>query len=332
MLDGSGLMEKVSGLQGQLLGFTDENIVGAVDAPTGGAGRRVCRFTVGTSTAGWTEDDCDYLCNGTDDQEEINAAIQALPETGGEIVILDGTYNITASIVLDRANSTLRGNGAATVLKRMWNSGTAEGIVDVTAKNCTVCDLCFDGNRVAYTSNNNRGVNISGSKICVTGNTCNNNNCGIYVVNSPSNTVTGNTCNNNNCGIHVSGGPSNTVTGNTCNNNNYGIHVSGGSSNTVTGNTCNNNNCGICVSSSSNTVTGNTCNNNNYGIYVSGGSSNTVTGNTCLRGAGTTSDYISSQYTIKVSGKNNLVSNNNCMGKAPVDEGTGNTLVNNKYE
>ena len=73
-------------------------------------------------------------------------------------------------------------------------------------------------------------------------------------------------------------------------------------------------------------------NNNSYGIYVSGGSNNTVTGNTCLRGTGTTSDYTSSQYTIKISGKNSLVANNNCMGKAPVDSGTGNTLVNNKYE
>lgn len=34
-LDGSGLMEKVNGLQGQFLGFTSENVVGAVDAPAG---------------------------------------------------------------------------------------------------------------------------------------------------------------------------------------------------------------------------------------------------------------------------------------------------------
>lgn len=338
-LDGSGLMEKVSGLQGQFLGFTDENVVGAVDAPAGGAGKRVCRFTVGTSTAGWTEDVCDYLCDGTDDQEEINAAIQALPETGGEIVILDGTYNITASIVLDRANSTLRGNGSATVLKRMWDSSTQEGIVNVSADNCTVCDLCFDGNKVAYTSNNNRGVNISGSKICVTGNTYNNNKSdGIYVSGS-GNTITGNTCNDNSSyGIHVRGNGGNTVAGNTCNNNSsYGIHVGStiNHNNTITGNTCNDNGSyGICVSSAaSNTITGNTCNNNNCGIYVSGsGNNTTITGNTCLRGTGTTSDYTSSQYTIKISGKNNLVANNNCMGKAPVDSGTGNTLVNNKYE
>ena len=31
-------------------------------------GKRTCRFTVGTSAAGWTAADCDYLCDGTDDQ------------------------------------------------------------------------------------------------------------------------------------------------------------------------------------------------------------------------------------------------------------------------
>ena len=48
--------------------------------------KNVARFVVGTSTAGWTSADCDYLCDGTDDQTEINNAITATCETGGEIV------------------------------------------------------------------------------------------------------------------------------------------------------------------------------------------------------------------------------------------------------
>lgn len=46
--------------------------------------KKVARFIIGTSTAGWTKDDCDYLCDGTADDVEINAAIQALPEGGGK--------------------------------------------------------------------------------------------------------------------------------------------------------------------------------------------------------------------------------------------------------
>ena len=143
---------------------------------SGGGGKRVCRFTVGTSTAGWTANDCDYLCDGTDDQVEINAAIQALPSTGGEIVILDGTYNITATIAMNKDNTKLSGNGAATILKRMWNSSSKEGVITINAANgrCCVENLQIDGNRVTYPSNNN--------------------NNGIYLSNSNNNTITGNTC------------------------------------------------------------------------------------------------------------------------------------------
>ena len=82
--------------------------------PSGG--KRTCRFVIGTSTAGWTENDCDYLCDGADDQAEINAAIAALPESGGEIVVLDGSYAITASSTVDKANLSLTGSGPATRL------------------------------------------------------------------------------------------------------------------------------------------------------------------------------------------------------------------------
>lgn len=81
----------------------------------GGVGKRVCRLVVGTSTAGWTEDDCDYLCDGTDDHIEIQAAIDALPETGGEIVVLDGTYQISAGLTIGKAHVAVCGKGSPTV-------------------------------------------------------------------------------------------------------------------------------------------------------------------------------------------------------------------------
>ena len=308
----------------------------------GGSGKRTCRFVVGTSTAGWTEDDCDYLCDGTADQVEINAAIQALPSGGGEIVILDGTYNIKATIAMNKDNVKLSGNGNATVLERMWDSSTGEGVITITATNggCCVENIFIDGNKSVYSSSSNYGIYLSSSSNnTITGNTCNNNNYGIYLSSSSNNTITGNTCNNNNYGIYLSSSSSNnTITGNTCNNNNYnGIYLSRSSSNnTITGNTCNNNYNGIYLSrSSNNTITGNTCNNNNYGIYLFSSSNNTITGNTCIRGEGTSSDYTSSQYTIRLYNTDNnynLISSNNIMGKNYTsDGGTGNTFVNNKY-
>jgi parallel beta-helix repeat protein len=116
-------------------------------------------------------------------------------------------------------------------------------------------------------------------------------------------------------------------------------HLSSSDDNTVTGNTCNNNSKGIYLSlSSDNTVTGNTCNNNsNYGIYLySSSNNNTVTGNTCIRGTGTPEDYTTDQHTILLSGTDNdynLISSNNCMGKAVViSGGTGNSAWGNKFD
>ena len=98
------------------------------------------RIIIGTSASGWTAKDCHYLCDGTADDVEIIQALNDLPATGGEIVILDGTYNITASINIPKDNVSIRGSGNATTLKRMYdstnaNSGTtARGLITLNGK------------------------------------------------------------------------------------------------------------------------------------------------------------------------------------------------------
>ncbi len=316
------------------------NIVQELDAhKTDGASHsKTARFVVGTSTSGWTEKDCDYLCDGTNDQVEINNAITALPASGGEVVILDGTYNITAIINVNKNNVSIRGNGNATVLKRMWNSSSPEGVISLTSvQGCRVENLQIDGNKATYTVSNNYGIYLySSSNNTVTGNTCNNNSYGIRLYSSSNNTVTGNTCNNNSYGIYLySSSDDNTVTGNTCDNNSYGIYLSSSSNNnTVTGNTCNNSSDGIDLSSSSNnTVTGNTCNNNSYGIYLSSSSNNnTVTGNTCHNNS-SNGIYLSSSSNNTVTG--NTCDNNSSYGillsSSSNNTVTGNTCNNNSY-
>ncbi len=308
---------------------------------------KTARFVIGTSTAGWTEKDCDYLCDGTDDQEEIIQALNALPATGGEVVILDGTYNITASINIPKNNVSLRGNGNATILKRMYdstdtdNGPTARGLITLNEKSgCKIQGLQIDGNKATYTASYNCGIYlVLSSNNTVTGNTCNNSDYSIYLYGASNNTIIGNTCNNSNYGIYLASSSNNTITGNTCNNSNYGICLyESNNNNTVTGNTCNNNyNSGIYLySASNNTITGNTCNNNYYGIYLASSSNNTIIGNTCIRGTGTPEDYTTDQYTILLSGtynEYNLISLNNCMGKAVVVEGgTGNSAWGNKFD
>lgn len=122
---------------------------------------RAARFVIGTSTAGWTLDDCDYLCDGTSDDVEIKSAINALPSGGGEILLLDGTYNIGSKIAISKASVTLRGSGASTVLKRMFNELSSNGVVGCSASDCLISCIRIDGNKTAYTSRENRGLYAS---------------------------------------------------------------------------------------------------------------------------------------------------------------------------
>lgn len=113
------------------------------------SGKRTCRFTVGISTAGWTAADCDFLCDGTDDQVEINQAIRAVSTTGngGEVVLLDGEYHITGQITLEQ-NFVLRGNGKNTVLYRdavsMSSYASFQNAMLVLHIGCELRDLSID--------------------------------------------------------------------------------------------------------------------------------------------------------------------------------------------
>ncbi|MBM6665635.1 right-handed parallel beta-helix repeat-containing protein [Flavonifractor plautii] len=149
---------KVSGLYKITVDKTG-HVSGAETIHTG----RAARFIIGTSTAGWTEADCDYLCDGTSDEVEIKAAISALPSGGGEILLLDGTYNISSSIAISKANVVLRGSGPSTVLKRMFNSTSANGVIGCSAAHCRICSMDVDGNKTAYASDDNRAIYASQS-------------------------------------------------------------------------------------------------------------------------------------------------------------------------
>lgn len=125
---------------------------------TSGGGKRYATVVVGTSTAGWTAADCDFLCDGTDDQVEINAAIASLKEIFpsqkvGEVLLLDGIYNLTDSLSL-MTYSTLRGvNRDSVVLKRMTTTPTGSNVALVIGSNqSTIKDLSYDGNASIFTS------------------------------------------------------------------------------------------------------------------------------------------------------------------------------------
>ena len=58
----------------------------------------------------------DYVCDGTNDEYEIETAIGALPAGGGCISLLEGTYSISSSIDVTKSNVCIVGNGHSTIL------------------------------------------------------------------------------------------------------------------------------------------------------------------------------------------------------------------------
>jgi len=279
------------------------------------------------------------VCDGVNDHVEVQAALDALPATGGKVHLLEGTYNVESTINLD-SSQTIRGCGRNTILvtstadvyfiSAVGGAGTEKiGIV--------VADLQIDGgagaisdcgihfNYVDYSLIQNVysrrhadfGILLENSDFnTISGNTCRENTGGlnkdgIRLDSSNNNTIIGNTCQGNDYGIRLRDSNSNnTIVGNTCIGNTDGIQLHTSSGNTVTGNTCQGNGAvGINLTNSSdnNTVTGNTCQgSNSHGIIVSSSDNNTISGNTCQgneNGIYLTSGSI-----------NNTISGNTCQG------------------
>lgn len=101
-----------------------------------------------------------YICDGTADEVEINAAIGEMAG-GGTITLLAGTYNINAPIVLSNdgkdSGITIQGvgdtsiitlpNGHATDMPMIWAYGTSSGKL----QNVVFKDFKIDGNAANVT-------------------------------------------------------------------------------------------------------------------------------------------------------------------------------------
>jgi hypothetical protein len=85
---------------------------------------------------------------------EIQQALDGLPESGGEVVLPPGNFEVCQPIVLRRDHQTLRGSGVKTVL-RLADSANCPVIImgepvnhpKQTVKDLRVSDLFVDGNR-----------------------------------------------------------------------------------------------------------------------------------------------------------------------------------------
>src|SRR3990172_3058090 len=67
----------------------------------------------------------DYLCDGTDDDVQIQAAVNALPAVSGKVLLTEGTFSISTPISVLKHNVTIEGQGPATDIQA---AAGAEGI------------------------------------------------------------------------------------------------------------------------------------------------------------------------------------------------------------
>lgn len=79
-----------------------------------------------------------FVCDGSDDQVEIQKALFAIP-AGGTVVLAAGTYRCN-TMILPKANTTLKGEGAQTTFLEFRQSGRIrvdqEGVTAQCHWNC----------------------------------------------------------------------------------------------------------------------------------------------------------------------------------------------------
>jgi len=87
----------------------------------------------------------DYVCDGIDDQEEINDALNALAAHGGRVSLLDGTYQITNSIIIPNSHVTLVGLGSNTTIQTTAAIRIIEalGRFDIIVKDLTLVGMAI---------------------------------------------------------------------------------------------------------------------------------------------------------------------------------------------
>ena len=101
--------------------------------------RKTATKVVGTTKSGHTVVDCDYLCDGTADQDEIIKAILSLPTNGGKVILLEGTYNFDNILKINKSNVTIEGMGRGNTVIR--TTSTATILVQFQQKNCSIKNL-----------------------------------------------------------------------------------------------------------------------------------------------------------------------------------------------
>jgi len=275
----------------------------------------------------------DYQCDGIDDHVEIQAALDALPAGGGEVFLLEGTYNIKASVTMD-SYQTLRGCGTNTVLVT-----STDGLVFISATGApgsekvgiTISDLQIDGGVARVSDAGIKFEYVDHSSIhrvysrrhAYGDGELGTYESGIVLLYSDFNDVSHNICEGNAWnGIRLDHSNNNRISDNDCSRNviySSGIALLNSNDNIITGNVCTDNVDGdgiTVIQADRNTISNNTVSRNTmWGIFLVTAHKNTFIGNAA---------YGNGQEGIRLHGADhNTVVGNTCMANS---QGADNTF------
>jgi len=128
--------------------FSDVNTI-TLEAPTG---RGATLVVAASDASALSKAQADYVCDGTADNVEIQAAIDALPAVGGCVYLTEGTYVLIARVVINIDNVSLVGSGWDTELMTdTLLEGTDHGLVYWAAgvSNILIRDMKVNANAKA---------------------------------------------------------------------------------------------------------------------------------------------------------------------------------------
>lgn len=126
---------------------------------------------------------CDYVCDGIDDQIEIRQAIDSLPDSGGEIHLSRGIFNISNSIVINKRIKIVGEGKGITLDRNNVNDGGTTLLSELTGgciiliqksdtlsdiKGITLSDFQIVGAGINVENNYCNGINVETYTDCVT--------------------------------------------------------------------------------------------------------------------------------------------------------------------
>jgi len=150
----------------QKSGLSEEEIRDIVQAELANlAGRTAMCYIAASNAPDVIKAQADYICDGTADEVQIQAAIDDLPYTGGKIHLSVGDFSISSTIT-PAYGLVLEGEGCHVTDMTLANGANCDMIADTSSftRNklwFTVRDLCMDGNK--SNNSNGNGINLQPS-------------------------------------------------------------------------------------------------------------------------------------------------------------------------